>query len=54
MRTAKPGAPAAAPAAADERTERPFAMGFSLFVEVLNHRLRQRRFEPVVLNKPQV
>lgn len=31
-----------------------FAMGFSLFVEVLNHRLRQRRFEPVALNKPQV
>ena len=31
-----------------------FAMGFSLFVELLNHRLRQRRFEPITLNKPQV
>jgi len=31
-----------------------FAMGFSLFVEVLNHRLHQRRFEPVSLNKPRV
>lgn len=31
-----------------------FAMGFSLFVEVLNHRLRQRRFEPIALNKPRV
>ena len=31
-----------------------FAMGFSLFVEVLNHRFRQRRFEPVALNRPKV
>lgn len=31
-----------------------FAMGFSLFVEVLNHRASQRRFQPIALNKPQV
>jgi len=31
-----------------------FAMAFSVFVEFLNHRLRQHRFQPVVLNKPMV
>lgn len=31
-----------------------FAMAFSVFVEFLNHRLRQRQFRPVVLNKPKV
>ena len=31
-----------------------FAMAFSVFVEFLNHRIRQRHYQPIALRKPQI